>query len=211
MKKYNQFIILLVILLIVGNGAYLYLQYNKTFSEERLKDHALFQESKEKTVKFIEEKSKELVPEGSFEKGATAEVGGVFENFFNNIQSNTMFRIKVWDKNFIVLWSNLKEIIGQKFSDNDEVKEALDGEVAMEIQKTKSEHFTETPYANFKETYVPIKNNAGTIVGVIEVYESTEEIIAQINLEFMRQAALIVGASVVIFIAAALIGKTIIK
>lgn len=211
MKKYNIFLILLIILFVVGNGIYFYFQYNKNFSEEHLKEHPLFQESKEKTVKFIEEKSKELIPEGSFEKGVTSEINLVFENFFNNVQSNTMFRIKVWDKNFTVIWSNLGEIIGQRFVDNHEVEEALGGEVEVEIKKAKGEHVTETPYANFKETYVPIKNNAGIIVGAIEVYESTEDIIAKIKSEFLRQAFFFIGISVIIFIVVALVGKIVIK
>src|SRR5262245_3057333 len=43
-------------------------------------------------------------------------------------------RVKIWDRNSSVIWSDEPQLVGQRFPDNDELKEALEGEVAVEIR-----------------------------------------------------------------------------
>ena len=43
-------------------------------------------------------------------------------------------RVKIWDRNATVIWSDEAQLVGQRFPDNDELKEALEGQVAVEIR-----------------------------------------------------------------------------
>lgn len=97
----------------------------------------------------------------------------VFAAYFAEIQSPEILRIKVWDRNFTIIWSNLTETIGQQFADNHELEEALEGEVEIEIEAGKEEHVSERHYTEFAEIYVPIldANDPASVVGVVEVYQ----------------------------------------
>lgn len=97
----------------------------------------------------------------------------VFSAYFARIQSPEIIRIKVWNKEHTIIWSNLTETIGQQFADNHELDEAFEGEVEMEIEKEKEEHVSERHYDEFAEIYVPVygAEDSRTVIGVIEVYQ----------------------------------------
>ncbi|MBI4679671.1 MAG: hypothetical protein HY753_00270, partial [Nitrospirae bacterium] len=42
-------------------------------------------------------------------------------------------RIKIWNKDKVVVWSDDKQLVGQKFLDNEELNESLSGEITSEI------------------------------------------------------------------------------
>jgi signal transduction histidine kinase/ActR/RegA family two-component response regulator len=93
-------------------------------------------------------------------------------------------RIKVWDTNAAVLWSNEPRLIGQRFPENDELREALAGEVSVEIKTLAGrEHAYERgSYTTLAEVYVPIVSRKnGRVVGVIEVYKSPLRLLATIQ------------------------------
>jgi hypothetical protein len=95
----------------------------------------------------------------------------VLRGMFAQIQSPRIIRMKVWSKDQVVLWSNLSEIIGQRFPDNDEVKDAYDGEVVLAIEEQKAEHISERQFTSLAEIYVPIQDAGGKTFGVLEIYE----------------------------------------
>jgi signal transduction histidine kinase/ActR/RegA family two-component response regulator len=93
-------------------------------------------------------------------------------------------RVKVWDRNATVLWSDEPRLIGQRFPDNDELKEALAGEVSVEIKTLAGrEHaYERTTYTTLAEVYVPIvSKTTGQVVGVVEVYKSPLRLLAAIQ------------------------------
>ena len=93
-------------------------------------------------------------------------------------------RIKVWDTNAAVLWSNEPRLIGQRFPENKELREALAGEVSVEIKTLEGrEHaYERASYTTLAEVYVPIvSRTTGRIVGVIEVYKSPLRLLATIQ------------------------------
>lgn len=97
----------------------------------------------------------------------------VFGAYFARIKSPEIIRIKAWNKEHTIIWSNLTETIGQQFADNHELDEAFEGEVEMEIEKEKEGRTSERRYDEFAEIYVPIYGAADsrTVIGVIEVYQ----------------------------------------
>lgn len=202
-RKNRKVVIILGVILFFVNVVYLYSKYQVTlepsFSGESLSQHPLFKSKIDQTVNFVQTQGAGL-PEGSF--GLTGdEAEAVFEEFFENIKSSDLFRIKVWNKDYTIIWSNTAEIIGDTHLENHEVKEALDGEVEAEVKKGKAENLSERAFDNFAEVYVPIKNSGGEVVGVVETYTVTEDVVQQLRNDFYKSAAISIGISLAILMA----------
>jgi hypothetical protein len=85
-------------------------------------------------------------------------------------------RLKVWDREATVLWSDEARLIGQRFPDNRELRAALAGRVSVEIKElTKPEHaFERGRFATLAEVYVPIfsDDTSREVLGVVEIYKT---------------------------------------
>jgi two-component system NtrC family sensor kinase len=93
-------------------------------------------------------------------------------------------RVKVWDRDATVVWSDEPRLIGQRFSDDDELREALAGEVTVEIKTLEDrEHAYERPsFTTLAEVYVPIVSRAtGQVVGVVEIYKNPIRLLTAIQ------------------------------
>jgi signal transduction histidine kinase len=94
-------------------------------------------------------------------------------------------RIKVWDTDATILWSDKPELIGRGFPDNHEFQEAARGKLGVEIKSlTKTEHGHERrAFTTLAEIYVPIHaaGAGGAVIGVVEVYKTPERLLATIR------------------------------
>jgi len=93
-------------------------------------------------------------------------------------------RVKVWDRNATVLWSDQEHLIGKRFPDNSELKRALAGRVEVEIKRlTKTEHkYERNTFATLAEVYVPILSSAsGQVIGAVEIYKTPKRLFATIR------------------------------
>ena len=98
-----------------------------------------------------------------------------FKKFFEEINIDEIVRFKVWSTDKTIVYSDQKDEIGKTFSDNDELDDALDGEIKSEISDlTKAENISEKNFNQLIEIYVPIKSNSGQVIGVIETYASMD-------------------------------------
>jgi GAF domain-containing protein len=82
-------------------------------------------------------------------------------------------RVKIWNPQGQLLYSDDEALIGQVFPISDELEEALDGQVAMEVSSLdKSENVSEAAaYDRLLEVYVPIRPAGSTAVaGAYEIY-----------------------------------------
>ena len=95
----------------------------------------------------------------------------IFEDFFRKIQTPEIVRIKVWNAEHEVIWSEYSELIGEKFPDNHEVAEALEGETVLELEESKGVHVTERQYTYLAEIYLPVRDSSNGYAGVIEIYK----------------------------------------
>jgi two-component system, NtrC family, sensor histidine kinase HydH len=98
-------------------------------------------------------------------------------------------RINVYSREHTVLWSTDRALIGRKFDQNEELDEALRGELAIEggsitdAQRQKPEHVgLPAESAFFVETYIPIRS-AGKpeVLGVFELYKAPVALTAAIR------------------------------
>ena len=93
-----------------------------------------------------------------------------------------IIRIKIWNKDRVVVWSDDRRLVGQHFPDNDEVTEALDGKIASKLSSLKkSEQKFERPYIKLLELYVPIKSSDGKVPSVFEIYQNLDPFFVEIN------------------------------
>lgn len=94
-----------------------------------------------------------------------------------------VMRVKVWDREGTVLWSDEAQLIGQRFPDNRDLRAALAGEVNAEIRElTKPEHaYEEGRYSMMAEVYIPIfAKGSEEVLGVLEIYKSPARLFATI-------------------------------
>lgn len=98
-----------------------------------------------------------------------------------------VFRANVYAASGEILWSSDRELIGQTFEDNDELAEALRGELHPEIvvvdRGEKEEHVgLPENVEEFIEFYIPIWAEAGRdIIGAVEVYKAPQSLLATIH------------------------------
>lgn len=198
--KTHKVPLLILVLLIIGNAVYLSFAYKQTVSDDALANDPVLQTRLDSTVETVSSMAQSSVPEEAFTGGPTTDKSVVFASFFREVQTQNIFRIKIWNRDYQILWSNASEDIGKVFRDNHEVEEALEGEVEKEIEThdTKGEHQSEQQYSNFAEVYVPIKNDAGEIIGVVETYQSINDIVTSNKETFAKRAYLSVGISALI-------------
>lgn len=112
----------------------------------------------------------------------------IFDAFWVRTQSPDIVRMKVWRED-TVLWSDVREIVGQRFSDNDELRMVQEKkESVVEIKSLeRAENITEQQYGELLEVYVPIFDEKKDIVGVIEVYSSTADMREFLEQKMIRQ------------------------
>lgn len=85
-----------------------------------------------------------------------------------------VIRIKAWDTQMRVVYSDEPKLIGQAFPLNQELRRALQGEVEVKMGLLKAEHVYEAqrvPERRLLEVYVPLGSSTGRPpYGVVEVY-----------------------------------------
>lgn len=188
MKRYQKVILALALLIVFGTGAWLYSRYSA------IKSNAI-EKKKTQIAGYVQSLASALLRAEDFSDKDSVRQRRAFQSFFGAIQSPEIVRMKVWDKTFTVIWANLTELIGQRFPDNHEVKEALEGKVEFEIEKPKDEHVSERQFQQLSEIYVPIRNSKEEIIGVIEVYQSIVSLNDEVKSNFQRVAIpTIIGA-----------------
>ena len=101
-----------------------------------------------------------------------------------------VFRANVYGMDGTILWSSLPGLIGQKFTDNDDLAAAMHGEINPEIKRFSD--FEKDEHVNFPdsgerfiESYLPIwSEDRSRVVGAVEIYKAPAKLlsaIAQVN------------------------------
>ena len=92
-------------------------------------------------------------------------------------------RVKVWNREAEILWSDEKNLIGRRFPGNEELQHALTGEIEVEIKHlVKAEQAYERVFQTAAEIYVPIfATGDGHVLGAVEVYKTPERLLATIR------------------------------
>ena len=107
----------------------------------------------------------------------------------------------------MVLWSSQEGFVGRKFNENHDLEKALKGEIVFELKSILEEQKAE--YANFGievsslvENYLPIKNQNGAVVAVVEMYKAPKHLFEE--MESARNLVWISVATATLFLYACL-------
>ena len=99
------------------------------------------------------------------------------EEFFRHItQIPDVIRAAVYDRNQTIIWSDETDLIGQRFQDNDELKQALSGHPVFKLEQGDDYSKTERSFLpigteEFVESYLPIWDaEHAHVIGVVELY-----------------------------------------
>lgn len=184
--------------IILATGLWLYVQHGRI-------EHAAIEKVKAATAADIQAHAAKMFTGEEFADEQFAHRQELFQSFFDTVQSPDLVRMKIWNRHFTVVWSDLRELVGQRFPDNHEVKEALEGGVELEMDKPKDEHISERAFVELSEIYVPFANKKGEIVGVFEVYRPrapmNEDIQSQFNTSATSAAVAAVLALALLWLA----------
>ena len=89
-----------------------------------------------------------------------------------------VFRLKVWNADGTILWSDHADLIGKNFAQNHHFQLASNGKVVYNNEGfKKSENITEQEERIVVEVYLPVYDG-NRIIGVLELYESDKELAA---------------------------------
>src|SRR5262245_566373 len=105
-----------------------------------------------------------------------------------------MIRVKLYSRAMAVIWSDEPRLIGQRFADNPELADALNGETVADIETggKKQEHVFEK-FPRVAELYVPLTfADTPGVIGIVETYKVPEGVFA--NIQAARR--IVVGTSV---------------
>ena len=127
------------------------------------------------------------------------------EQFFAQIAAMpNVLHANVYNVEHRVIWSSNTSAKDRIMPDNEELDEALDGELVIEssagnlASPTKPEHFfLDKPHERFVENYIPVFDaQKKTILGVVEIYKSPAPMFATIDtlIRWIWLCALLSGA-----------------
>lgn len=127
-----------------------------------------------------------VVREFSPDELQTARQGEAYEAFSKKV-GHLVFgphvsRVKFWNRDYQVIWSDDLRLVGKTFRDNHELKEALGGTIASEVSSLhKTEQTLDKHHGELLELYVPVRDAATQeVISVVEVYQSLGELLADI-------------------------------
>ncbi|MFQ5524697.1 MAG: ATP-binding protein [Thermoanaerobaculia bacterium] len=111
--------------------------------------------------------------------------------FLKALALDEVFRIKVYNLEGRIIWSDEPELLGVRFPDNMHLARSLSGRVESVIETPeRTEHlFERGRFEKIMESYIPIFEQ-GSVVGVVEIYRYPRKLFKQI-----RQAAVLVWSA----------------
>lgn len=114
-------------------------------------------------------------PDQNIELSVTPETITQFqENMRNDIEHFNVLKVKLFDTNTQLIYSSDNQMVGQFDKDNRRLANALAGNNdSLAVKKDKISDFNgqERFAVDVVETYVPVRDNAGRVVGCFELYQ----------------------------------------
>ena len=148
----------------------------------RYLSHHLLERDMIISAEFIQSVSLINNPDPFFKGEVSIRDNPQIEEFFNHItRIPDVLRATVYNTLGTVIWSDNKQIVGKRFTDNDELEQALTGKpvfaretVTGQDNIEKSEHsFLPDHVTEFVESYLPVWDyDHENVIGVLELYKA---------------------------------------
>jgi signal transduction histidine kinase len=105
-------------------------------------------------------------------EGAYGDDYKAIESALSNLGGSGLVRVKIWNLQGVVVYSDDPKLVGQKYEISDELQETLEGLTSADISSlTKAENVEEQGFGELLEVYTPIRQGGKPeIVGAFEGY-----------------------------------------
>lgn len=115
--------------------------------------------------------------------GAYTDTYKILEDGLSFLGGSGLVRVKIWNKDGMVVYSDQKDLVGQIFPISPELQASLDGETTAEITDlSKAENVDERGYGQLLEVYTPLYLSGGAnVVGAYEGYYDLQDLSERIN------------------------------
>ena len=136
------------------------------------------------TADFIRTEIQQNLSPADFAAPRTEQARERFERFYQQtVMMPEIVRIKIYDADMRVIWSDERRLIGQRFEDNPQLSTAIAGGTAVNLKHTiGGENAFEHPKPELVEVYVPVVfNRDGRVVGVVETYKDPVRVFENIR------------------------------
>ena len=117
-----------------------------------------------------------------------------------------VLRVKVYDTDARVVWSDEPRLIGSRFPDNEHLAEALGGVTVAHLERARqAENLYERQFKETVELYVPLTfpgtgtPGTATVAGVVEVYKNPSRVLAGLSRDRWTIVATSLGGGVVLY------------
>ena len=125
-----------------------------------------------------------LLSPNDLDRGLTpAKLASFDDALGKGLAGSDIARVKIWNRTGKIIYSDDSALVNRHFTPDDELKEALDGEVASEVSGLeKAENVRDRGYGRLLEVYVPLRFGPDEEpAGAFEVYLPYQPIAATIS------------------------------
>src|SRR5689334_11461130 len=119
MNTYRKWLIIVGVVIVLATGGWLYVLYGQAQA-------AAIARQSEVVGEVVNTQAPNFVKADDFKNTDPKHTAQVFAPLWNAVQSPEYVRMKVWTPDYTVIWSNLPELIGQKFAPFDELPDAAE-------------------------------------------------------------------------------------
>jgi hypothetical protein len=129
----------------------------------------------------------EIESEFAMAELTTPKLGSDYDDFSEKVNHINLGpqvkRIKIWNTDQVVVWSDENRLVGYQFPDNKRLTEALSGKLVSAMSGLEDdEQIFEQRFARLLELYVPIRfEPGGEIKAVVEIYQDLSPLYLDIS------------------------------
>ncbi len=167
-------------------------------------------EQRRNVAEFVRKQAKQHLKATDFQTNKPTSILPRFIAYQNEIITPEIVRIKIYNTEGIVIYSDQKELIGQNLFADDpaELKEILGGNVVADIAKPdKKENAFEKQYKQLLEIYTPISFDNSGIIGIVETYYQLDLLNSEILKSQTYMITLVSAIFIILFLLLFLIVK----
>lgn len=169
----------------------------------------LLERERTESAAAIRQEAYEYLRAEDFARWRSEEAQRRFEIFLRHALLNPeILRVKVYDAEMRVVWSDEPRLRGTRFAENARLAEALQGNTVAHLEHAgKPENVYEQDFPQTVELYVPLAFSSGrtpgtaSIAGVVEVYKYPGRALATISRGRLMIVATSVAGALVLYVA----------
>ena len=175
-------------------------------SEYRLKA-ALVKEEFLKIEELVSRKIPHYLEERHFQTPFINAAQKRFREFSQEIKSPSIARITLWDKNHIIVFSDLKPVIAFHAPQHTDLKRLFAQERSFFAERERDVHApTQSQVGDFLDIYVPVRLS-GRVVGAVQIHSVIAAILQPIERQTSRVTYILVANGIAILVVVYFLAK----